>query len=260
MNWLISANSSMYKHASSFEHHGFIDWRQGNTKYKKGDIIFIYCTRPVKSIRYKCKVEEINLRKHEIRDDKEYWKNLEEYYKSLDGNFMKLRLIDQIENTRLNLDNLKLNGLKAAPQGPKKLVEYELLNYINENFSDDFENENFPETVREPETVYEGVKKQVTVNKYERSSLARSKCIEYHGTTCKVCSMNFEEVYGEIGKGFIHVHHLIPISQIGKEYKVDYKKDLIPVCPNCHAMLHKKISGKEPTIEELKKTLKTSDN
>ena len=69
---------------------------------------------------------------------------------------------------------------------------------------------------------------------------------------CKVCNLNFKKVYGEIGEDFIHIHHIVPINEIGKNYKIDYKKDLIPVCPNCHSMLHRKLNGKEPTIEKLK--------
>ncbi len=52
--------------------------------------------------------------------------------------------------------------------------------------------------------------------------------------------MNFEETYGEIGARFIHVHHLVEISSIGEEYNVDPVNDLRPVCPNCHAILHRK--------------------
>ena len=85
---------------------------------------------------------------------------------------------------------------------------------------------------------------------YERNSFARQKCIEYHGTACKVCDFNFSNVYGELGKNFIHVHHVIEISTIKKEYEIDYKTDLMPVCPNCHAMLHKK--NPAYSIDELK--------
>jgi hypothetical protein len=100
----------------------------------------------------------------------------------------------------------------------------------------------------------EGGKKTVVVNRYERSNAAREMCINHWKNSCSVCKMEFEKVYGEIGKGFIHVHHLKPISQIGKTYKVDPIKDLIPICPNCHAMIHKK--RPEPfKIEELKEKL-----
>ena len=64
--------------------------------------------------------------------------------------------------------------------------------------------------------------------------------------------MDFEETYGELGRGFIHVHHLVPISSIGKTYQIDPINDLAPVCPNCHAMLHRGQNGREQSIEELK--------
>jgi 5-methylcytosine-specific restriction protein A len=65
-----------------------------------------------------------------------------------------------------------------------------------------------------------------------------------------VCGFNFEEAFGSIGKGFIHVHHIKPLSKIKKGYIVDPIKDLIPMCPNCHSMIHK---GDPPyTVEKLK--------
>lgn len=98
--------------------------------------------------------------------------------------------------------------------------------------------------------LFEGAKRTIVVNSYERNPLARRKCIEYYGTVCSVCNFDFGKEYGEIGKGFIHVHHLTKVADIGKAYEIDPIKDLRPVCPNCHAMLHSK---KETlTIEELK--------
>ena len=100
----------------------------------------------------------------------------------------------------------------------------------------------------------EGAVKKVTVNAYERDAAARKKCLEIYGHDCSVCGMNFADVYGtEIGESFIHVHHLKPLSQIGEAYQVDPRNDLRPVCPNCHAMLHKNDPPFE--IEELKNRL-----
>lgn len=96
----------------------------------------------------------------------------------------------------------------------------------------------------------EGRKKIILVNAYERNYKARKKCIDHHGLSCNVCKFNFEESYGDIGKNFIHVHHLKEISLAGREYELDPVNDLRPVCPNCHAMLHKKVPAY--TIEELK--------
>lgn len=255
MNWIISANSKMYDHSSSFEHYGSIDWRQGNAKFEIGDTVYIYCTLPLMMIQYKCIVDRIDLNSSQIRDDKEYWFDENEYLKSLDGKFMTLRLIEQVSNNQMKLENLKLNGLKAAPQGPVKIREGNLLKYIETYFTDNYQIDFFPDTVKEGETEYEGAKKSVIVNKYERSSKARENAVNFHGLNCLVCGLNFQVMYGKIGEDFIHIHHMVPIHGIGKNYKIDFKKDLIPVCPNCHAMLHRKLNGKEPTIEELKQMI-----
>lgn len=70
-----------------------------------------------------------------------------------------------------------------------------------------------------------------------------------------VCGLDFELKYGEIGKGFIHVHHLRELSKLGRDYKVDPLRDLRPVCPNCHAMLHTKSPAILP--EDLKRQMPT---
>ncbi len=100
----------------------------------------------------------------------------------------------------------------------------------------------------------EGKTKKVLVNNFERNPIARKKCIEHYGVICHACGFDFESIYGQVGKDFIHIHHKIDISTIGNEYSVDPIKDLIPVCPNCHSMLHKKKPAY--TIEELKQMLK----
>lgn len=46
--------------------------------------------------------------------------------------------------------------------------------------------------------------------------------------------------YGDLGKDFTHVHHIIPLNEIKEEYNVNPLTDLIPICPNCHAIIHRK--------------------
>ncbi len=110
-----------------------------------------------------------------------------------------------------------------------------------------------PEEIDPKEVFKEGISKRVTVNQYERSAVARSKCLTHHGYRCSACSFGFEETFGEIGKDYIHVHHIIPISEIGKEYELNPITDLIPICPNCHAMIH--ITRPALTINQLKKAI-----
>lgn len=99
------------------------------------------------------------------------------------------------------------------------------------------------------EKYIEGATKTITVNGYERNREARQMCLKVHGCICSVCDFNFEQEFGEIGKGFIHVHHLKPLAEIGNEYELHPVEDLRPVCPNCHAMLHRKRPAY--SIEEL---------
>ncbi len=113
----------------------------------------------------------------------------------------------------------------------------------------------YPEEIEEEGTITEGARHQVIVNAYERDSSARLKCIDHYGTRCFVCGFSFQSVYGEVAKDFIHVHHLKPLSEIGSEYTLDPVKDLRPVCPNCHAVLHlgKPVFSIEEVMEFLRK-------
>lgn len=102
----------------------------------------------------------------------------------------------------------------------------------------------------EAETFIEGTPLLDIITRYERDVHARAACLAHHGYRCQVCDKTMEEIYGPIGKDFIHVHHLKPLSEIREEYVVDPIRDLVPVCPNCHAMLHRK--SQVLSIEELR--------
>lgn len=97
-----------------------------------------------------------------------------------------------------------------------------------------------PEEVASGLTYSEGSVQQILVNRYERDPRARDECIRHYGRTCVLCGFDFGVVYGEVMAGFIHTHHLKPLSSVGPEYKLDPIRDLRPVCPNCHAVLHRR--------------------
>jgi hypothetical protein len=112
-----------------------------------------------------------------------------------------------------------------------------------------------PEEISHPGNLVEGSVCTITVNAYERNTEARKRCLKRYGYTCSVCGFDFERAYGSVGKGFIHVHHLRPLAKIGREYKVDPIKDLRPVCPNCHAIIH--LKRKIRTIEQVQRLLRS---
>ena len=252
MIWIISANGKVYDYASAFQKWGYVDWHQ-KVNFNEGDIVYVYCTKPYQKIMYKTEVIKKDMLFSQCQDDREFWKKIDNYEISQSGKYARLKLIAQVDTENLALDKLMQNGLKAAPQGPVKVND--VLNEYIQKFFDDYYTEGFFNDIQDTEDCYEGHCKTVQVNIYERSSIARQKCIEYHGCTCMICGMDFEKVYGEVGKGFIHVHHIVPLYTIGKDYCVDYKNDLIPVCPNCHAMIHRKENGEYLSLEELKMRL-----
>jgi predicted HNH restriction endonuclease len=101
-------------------------------------------------------------------------------------------------------------------------------------------------------TYQEGDKKKKFTTIFERNPKLREQAIIEHGLSCFVCEFNFKKTYGEWGEGFIHIHHIVPISEKGGLNQiVNPKTDLVPLCPNCHSMIHRKKSI-TLSIEQLK--------
>lgn len=110
-----------------------------------------------------------------------------------------------------------------------------------------------PEELPSDQRFVEGATQQIVINAYERSPIARARCIAHHGTACSVCGFQFATAYGPIAAGYIHVHHLTPLADIRERYEVDPIKDLRPVCANCHAVIH--LNGGCLSIEEVQALL-----
>ena len=92
----------------------------------------------------------------------------------------------------------------------------------------------------EPELgALEGDQSSILVNKYERSRYNRALCLRYYGFNCRGCGIHMEAKYGPIGQNVIHVHHIVPLSLMGGSYRLNPIKDLIPLCPNCHNVVHR---------------------
>lgn len=100
----------------------------------------------------------------------------------------------------------------------------------------------------------EGAAHRISVNTYERNAEARRQCLEEKGFACSACDTLLADVYGEAAEGLIHVHHQVPLSSIGRTYVVNASTDLVPVCPNCHAVMHRQ--NPPYTVEEVREMLK----
>ena len=132
------------------------------------------------------------------------------------------------------------------------LVQKAAYHYAGANIEAQY-NYSLPEEIQELDQYTEGSTKTISVNAYERNVEARDKCVEHHGYKCAACDFDFERTYGAIGKSYIHVHHIVPLSEIKQEYKLNPITDLVPVCPNCHAMIHR--STHVLSIDQLKELL-----
>lgn len=108
---------------------------------------------------------------------------------------------------------------------------------------------------------YEGEEGGVVIRlhkRYERDSkiiaLKKKAAAAAGKFACEVCKFDFEAVYGELGAGYIEVHHTKPVHTLkpGTKTKLD---DLALLCANCHRMAHTK---RVPlSLQEIEKHLKS---
>ena len=135
-----------------------------------------------------------------------------------------------------------------------KRKKQRLGNFFLETQNSDTSFVSYPDEIDHMSKLVEGAAHQITVNAYERNRKARRICITHYGAKCFVCGFDFENRYGDAGRGIIHVHHERALSTIGEAYEVNPITDLKPVCPNCHAVIH----HRDPafTVKEVRAILK----
>lgn len=250
--WIVPSNDSTFRIGDAIAgQNGLVDWR--TDKFSEGDIVFIYKTVPEKRIHYKMEVMKVKMIFEDAMEQEAYWTDKELYYSGFISFYARLKLIEEYADDVLSLQHLHDHGYQGIPRSVREIKDVDLLDFLlhpHQLVNDDVYDVDYPE---DDEKLYEGALMKVNVNKYERNQKARKECVAKKGYQCLVCGRDFEATYGEIGKNFIHVHHLTPISTIGQEYELNVDTDLAPVCPNCHYMLHRK--NPPYTIEELKDIL-----
>lgn len=157
------------------------------------------------------------------------------------------RLVAEV--TEVAWNNIMSSGLVIAPSVAAKVADL-----WAENLEDQgIDLASLPSELAGSERFVEGAAMRVEVNRYERDPHARRAAIEHHGAFCQVCGFDFAKSYGDLGSGFIEVHHVVPLSQVGSGYSVDPTSDLLPLCSNCHSMIHRENPPLSP--EQLKDRL-----
>ncbi|WP_165423555.1 HNH endonuclease [Ktedonosporobacter rubrisoli] len=113
------------------------------------------------------------------------------------------------------------------------------------------------EEASEPYYFREGKSQLRLTNTHERNPRLRAEAIKIHGVRCYVCDFSFSEAYGPLGNGFIEIHHLRPVAEYTEETLVDPSNDMLPLCANCHRMIHRN-PDKLLSPDELRTILKAN--
>ena len=178
--WLISSNDNIFRLEDFLTDNQSVDW-QGSFSPKKGDVVFIYRTKPVQRICYMMEVSEINIPYKNTINDINYWgeKHTPKGATNPEELYHRLKLLGRTTSQSLHITELQKRGMKGVPQGPRKLYG-SLLEYVLDVF---MVSQTDYDEIPNPETVFEGAKREIVVNRYERNREAREKCIAAHG--CK---------------------------------------------------------------------------
>lgn len=271
-NWLVTVNYNEFDLEKAYEELPKIYWKNNVINSEKGfqinDIVYVYVTKPISQVIYQFKVIGYESAKNYPLIQKSFWND-----SSLLNNIENYAIFEKLK--KLNKATLKYDYFvqqKLIPHAPIQGRRTDrnkdktdpiriFLDHVSKEFHQDDINTDYPdEAYMHDKLLFEGAKQTVQVNRFERNIEARRQCIQVKGSRCDICNMSFEETYGAFAKGFIHVHHITPLHQISASYQVDPIHDLIPVCPNCHAMLHKTINDVPMTIDKLKLLFETSSN
>jgi 5-methylcytosine-specific restriction enzyme A len=245
-SWEIISGDSAIKtlDKSAFLHHGTgipkeirsYFYAQGIGKGKKREIVLEY--------RKKVYHAAIEMDKQDSPRSRLLWKA--DFSEIIKNRFPRVYASFRNNAEGYGLDVPKLKFQKVSRESDRYIVEF--LSPIDKKvIVEDLESEE----IEWDEQRTEGKVISYYGKRYERDPVNRKRAIEIHGLSCVVCGFNFEEVYGEMGKDFIEVHHIKPLSSLDEEIIIDPAKDLVPVCSNCHKMIHRR-KDNILNIEELR--------
>jgi len=139
-NYLISANHKYYDHHQSFIDNGVIDWKTNGEEYQIGDIVYVYSTKPIGAISFKCLVNKTGITYDDRVNDDEYW--VFRSFNEKNDMFFRLELLNSFKDDRLSYYNLRKCGLKGNLNSRIELSP-KVLDYINKIEEDALLNEEF---------------------------------------------------------------------------------------------------------------------
>lgn len=128
--WVIPGNTNIFRVTDYFEQYDVVDWKQSNYKFEVGDIVFIYVSFPICSIRYMLQVIKRDVPYEEYINDEEYWGDKHEFTANVKRyKYVRLKLLKSSTSEELHLNCLAKYGM-SVPQGAIKNLSKGLIDYI----------------------------------------------------------------------------------------------------------------------------------
>ncbi|WP_167043515.1 HNH endonuclease [Salinibacterium sp. ZJ454] len=183
-----------------------------------------------------------------VSRDEGDWQQLANTVNNLEG--MGVRLEIKVDGSRaagapaetpgsLEISGRAVNWQDDAAEAASSLAAIVMGMLLSLLPLDDPEAETQAEPTGDAAFAEEGRKRRIATNWYERSRSNRALAIIAHGTACTSCGFSFERAYGELGIGYVEIHHLTPVHLMDGPRIVNPIEELVPLCSNCHRMVHR---------------------
>jgi 5-methylcytosine-specific restriction enzyme A len=266
--WIFQGNPNVFDIDNYVQDNKFIWWsiRQEHfaDEFNINDTVFLWKSDGGKKgtggVLAKCKVVSLPVNRTDDSSSEEYWhtddwsnsylaiKLVVQEVKLSEGFISRVSLLEHpiLKDLLIHRLRQQTNYLLSHEHG----TELDKIWSLSKNKSQ-VEIDIEAELAEEDDFYTDGAVKNYFGKRYERNPANREKAIEIHGLNCVCCGFNFEEVYGERGKDFIEVHHIKPLSTIKEQVVINPVTDLVPICSNCHRMIHRR-KDNVLTVEELR--------
>lgn len=137
--WIIPANNERFRIIDLFNDRTEVDWKQGNYKFKVGDICYLYNSKGYNRIIQKTEVVGVDISYQDSLEDVEYWVDKQDAVNAVNYTYFRLRLVSKLnlDDERLSSTVLKRLGISANFQGAMRVPNQKMIDYIEQVFNDE---------------------------------------------------------------------------------------------------------------------------
>lgn len=110
--WLLSSGNKKFQLDDCLKKYGYVDWTQ-TRKVEVGDVVFVYISKPIGAVKYKIKVDRVNMIFGETTDNEEFWLDKAVYVRGKKRDRLFRLVLEKIlpDDEELTFEGLSYNGL-----------------------------------------------------------------------------------------------------------------------------------------------------